>query len=332
MRLAARHEGAATLRRLDLAPLYEQCLLHSDVRKETYDCIAGELCDYGLTWRGADVDARAYKARMGAISFYAMQYGDEVAITPDLYRDFMLVHVSLRNGIEIEADGRLSHVPEGGVFFSAPQQRIRLRWQEGCQQLLVRVPLALVGGEAGPRRTLVRSGHMLAPALAPLFVDQINLALGIARHGIELDNLDDWRTHVETGFARFAGMQLFDLGAAAARADRPRQDGRDRRERLESFIHARLAAPITLEDLTAAVGVGRSQLNSLCREAFDCSPMALVRRMRLEAARGDLEREPDQDLTSLSLRYGFEHQSRFAQYYRDAFGERPRDTRRRLRG
>jgi gluconolactonase len=110
------------------------------------------------------------------------------------------------------------------------------------------------------------------------------------------------------------------------------QPSRDKRERLESFIRARLKAPIALDDLAAAAGVSRTQLNRLCQEEFDCSPMTLVRRMRLEAARFDLERNPDQDFTNLSLRYGFEHQSRFAQYYRTTFGELPRETRRRLLG
>jgi AraC-like DNA-binding protein len=87
-----------------------------------------------------------------------------------------------------------------------------------------------------------------------------------------------------------------------------------------------------LDDLAAVAGVSRTQLNRLCQDGFDCSPMALVRRMRLEAARFDLERNPDQDFTNLSLRYGFEHQSRFAQYYRTTFGELPRETRRRLLG
>jgi AraC-like DNA-binding protein len=263
---------------------------------------------------------------------YGMQYGDEVEITPDLYRDFMLVRISLKNGIEVDADGRITYVPEGAIFFSAPQQYVRVRWQEDCQQLLVRVPLRLLRAEDEKNSPLIRSGHVLAPAMAPLFVDQLNLALNISRYGKELENYGEWIEYVETALARFAGLQLFEKVSPLSPCAPDRRPERDRRERLESFIHARLRAPITLDNLTAAVGVGRSQLNLLCREAFDCTPMMLVRRIRLEAARADLEVAPSQDLTHLSLRYGFEHQSRFAQYYRSAFGELPREARRRLRG
>ena len=72
------------LSRLDLTPLYGRCLLQSDIRRETYECIATELCDYGLSWQGGAVDARAYPAPTGRISIYASNSGDEGRITPKL--------------------------------------------------------------------------------------------------------------------------------------------------------------------------------------------------------------------------------------------------------
>ena len=144
-------QGSADgLRGLDLTPLYRECLLDSRERRETYDVIASELCDYGLKWRGAAVEARAYRCRTDRLAVYSLSYGDEVSIKPDLYPDFLLAHVCLKNGIEVESDGEITHVPEGGVFFSAPQRRIGLRWQEGCEQLIVRVPHALAGLDGAP--------------------------------------------------------------------------------------------------------------------------------------------------------------------------------------
>ncbi|MCC8957357.1 AraC family transcriptional regulator [Bradyrhizobium sp. Pear77] len=326
--------ATSSLRRLDLAPLYEDCLIRSDDRRESYDCIASELTDYRLDWRGAAVDVRAYRARMQNLAFYSLKYGDEVAIARGLYRKFILVHVALKNSIEVEVDGHTTRVPEGSVFFSSPQKSIRSRWQEGCEQLLIPVPLRVLHATDREPLRLARSHRLLAPTLAPMFIDQLNLALKISRAGNNLESYADWIEEVEKGIARFVGLQLLERMRPIAHSpqeQRQPQPGRDKRERLESFIRARLKAPITLDKLTEAVGVGRTQLNRLCQEGFDCSPMALVRRMRLEAARFDLEQSPDQDFTSLSLRYGFEHQSRFAQYYRATFGELPRETKRRLR-
>ena len=334
--MRARFDGQSavppSLERLDLSPLYARCLLRSDVRRETYDCIAAALCDYELVWRGGGVDARAYTAGTGRISIYEIQYGDEVSITPSLYREFVLAHVSLQNGIEVEADGTVTHVPEGAIFFSAPQVYVKLRWQAHCRQLLVRIPANILFHEPTGAQKTPRPGRLLPPSLLPVFIDQLNLALSIAGQTRELDNYGHWVSHVELLLARFAALQLFDRTPRPGAEATTKQVAPDWPERLEGFIQARLKSPLMLDDLTRAVGVGRSQLNTVCHQVFECSPMELVRRMRLTAARADLERRPNQELTTLALRYGFEHQSRFAQYYRDRFHELPRDTRRRLVG
>lgn len=62
---------------LDLGPLYQDCILRSHERRETYDAIASELCDYGLQWRGVGVDARAYRCRTDRLAIYSMRYGFE---------------------------------------------------------------------------------------------------------------------------------------------------------------------------------------------------------------------------------------------------------------
>ncbi|WP_432284155.1 AraC family transcriptional regulator [Aminobacter sp. BA135] len=301
---------------LVLSPLYENCMLRSQERRATYDAIAGELCDYGLRWQGGEVDARAFRCKTDSLALYSMRYGDEVTISPDIYKDFFLVHLCLKAGIELETDGIITSLREGAVFFSAPQRSIRLRWQEGCEQLILRVPYAAAGIES---RRLQRSGALLPHALSPLLVSQLNTLMALSRQG-PVD--EDWAAHVQSGLARFAAQHL--LPAPGEAVGTPDADTRDR---LIGFISAHMAHPIQLLDLGRAAGLGRSQLNALTRSAFGCTPMALLRRMRLQAAHRDLEERPEQSLTQLALRYGFDHQGRFSQYYRDEFGTAPRQMR-----
>lgn len=304
---------------LVLSPLYDDCMLRSHERRETYDAIAGELCDYGLRWQGGAVDARAFRCKTDSLALYSMSYGDEVSITPDTYPDFFLVHLCLKAGIEVETDGVMTPVPEGSVFISAPRRSIRLRWQENCEQLILRVPYAVAGIE---RRALQRSGALLPRVLSPLLVSQLNTLMALSRQG---PGIEDWAAHVQTGLARFAAQHLLPGRNAEARPDA------DTRDRLVGFITMHMSRPIHLMDLARAAGLGRSQLNALTRSAFGCTPMALLRRLRLQAAQRDLEERPEQNLTQLALRYGFEHQGRFSQYYREEFGTVPRQTRNRLR-
>lgn len=76
-----------------------------------YDCIANALCDYGLSWRGEAVDACAYAAGTGRISIYEIGYGDEVRITPSLYRGFGF---ALMN--QIIKDGRRVNMAQAYLY------------------------------------------------------------------------------------------------------------------------------------------------------------------------------------------------------------------------
>jgi AraC-like DNA-binding protein len=320
---------------LDLAVLHRGCFLSSKVRRETYDGIASELCDYGLTWGSGLTDARAYRVRAGNVSAYKILYGSEVTIEPDLYKDFMLIHLCLKQGIEVETDGRTFHVREGGVFLSSPRSSIRLRWQEGCEQLLVRLPTNFSGGDR-TRPHDWRSGSVLGHELTSLLVAQLNLAMSLSQGEAVTPNHASWLDYLEKNLGSLVAFQLAD-GAAVVPVSQstsvePNFRRRNRGERLIAYIEAKLDAPIGLSDLTAGTGLSRTQLNAYCQEIFDCSPMSLVRRLRLKAARADLLRDPTQNLTAITMRYGFEHQSRFAQYYRVEFGELPSDTKRTLIG
>jgi AraC-like DNA-binding protein len=168
-----------------------------------------------------------------------------------------------------------------------------------------------------------RPAALLPRALSPLLVSQLNTLMALSRQG---PGDADWATHVQTGLARFAAQHLLPEAAEAVGIA-----GADARDRLIGFIEAHMARPVQLSDLARAAGLGRSQLNALTQSAFGCAPMVLLRRMRLQAAHRDLEARPDQSLTQLALRYGFDHQGRFSQYFRDTFGTAPRQMRTDLR-
>jgi AraC-like DNA-binding protein len=262
-----------------------------------------------------------------------MRYGDEVRIRPDLYRDFVLVHVSVRKGIEIETDGRTHHVPEGRVFFSSPKHSIALRWQEDCEQVLIRFPHDLLF--RGKSFQVPLSAASLSEPLVVPFVHQLSTLLAMARQPSGLYGFRQWQGALQETLVGFVAASLGVSQHSVPSPETieiPETRTRDRLESLDAFIRARLDRPIRHIDLEVATGLGHSQLNQLVQKGFGCSPMMLVRQRRLEAVRQSLEADPGQDLTQLSLLYGFDHQGRFAQYYRGQFGEAPSETRRRLRG
>jgi AraC-like DNA-binding protein len=104
----------------------------------------------------------------------------------------------------------------------------------------------------------------------------------------------------------------------------------ERARRLESWIDAHLAEPITLARLCRVAGVGARCLQKTFQVRHGTSPLEFVMQRRLEAARERLLRAPDgAQVIDIALDVGALHMGRFAQRYRRVFGEPPSATLRR---
>jgi len=100
-------------------------------------------------------------------------------------------------------------------------------------------------------------------------------------------------------------------------------------KRAIDYIRANLHLPITAEQLVAASGVPGRTLYAHFRQTTGLAPLAYVRKARYERLRQELVDGTGESLTTIAARWGFEHPGRFAQGYRELFGERPSETIRR---
>lgn len=98
--------------------------------------------------------------------------------------------------------------------------------------------------------------------------------------------------------------------------------------RAREFMHAHVEEPITVEDLCGVLGISRRTLQYSFEDVFQVNPAAYLRVMRLNGVRRALRRaDPTRtNVQDIAARWGFWHLSRFAQYYREMFGELPSDT------
>ncbi len=107
-----------------------------------------------------------------------------------------------------------------------------------------------------------------------------------------------------------------------------------RRSRLRpvlEYMEQHAAEPLTPQDLARVGCMSVRTLHATFQQTVGESPMNHLRRLRLDHVRAELQRSDRQvvRVTDVALRWGFLHQSRFAQQYRERFGERPSET---LRG
>jgi AraC-like DNA-binding protein len=91
------------------------------------------------------------------------------------------------------------------------------------------------------------------------------------------------------------------------------------------------AEPLTVPELSRAIGVSQRALEYAFRNTFDETPHNFVRRQQLHEARHRLltADSSTSSVTRVAVDLGFWHLSRFAVDYRRMFGERPSETLRR---
>jgi len=95
-----------------------------------------------------------------------------------------------------------------------------------------------------------------------------------------------------------------------------------------AYIEAHADGELTPEILARVGCVSVRTLHAAFQERLGEGPMAYVRRIRLSRVRAELLRSDPQRVrvTDVATRWGFLHQSRFAQQYREEFDELPSAT------
>ncbi|QVQ24976.1 AraC family transcriptional regulator [Achromobacter deleyi] len=320
--------------RLALAPLFKQRVFSSTQRDETRARVSEALKDHRLTWKGGRVDAQLNRGRFGSLTVCTLRYGAEVHIEPDRLQDFMLVQVPLRGRACIECgDERVDATPDCAAVI-APNRPLRLHWEAGCEQLLLKIPrgkLEAMGqrafGDAAARpldfSPALRLDTPIGAAWRSMMTSLIHL----------LPILDDgprrppaaWLEHLEDTLVLHLLYNQPNTWQAHAGGTTsvPR-----RLSIAETYMRDRLGAPLTLTDIARHAGASATALTRLFQEHRNTTPMNALRAFRLDAARSRLKLDADASVTEVALSVGFGHLGRFSEYYRERFGELPRETRR----
>jgi AraC-like DNA-binding protein/TolB-like protein/tetratricopeptide (TPR) repeat protein len=99
------------------------------------------------------------------------------------------------------------------------------------------------------------------------------------------------------------------------------------------YMRANLAEKITLPGLAAMCAAPERTLLKQFKRFVGISPLAYLRRLRLNLARSKLSQaDCETAICEIAISCGFIHLGRFATEYRRAFGESPSATRQRVRG
>jgi AraC-like DNA-binding protein len=94
--------------------------------------------------------------------------------------------------------------------------------------------------------------------------------------------------------------------------------------RAEEFMRSSAETPLTIGDIAKAAGCSERALQAAFQTFRSVSPMAALRRIRLELAHRDImASDGSNSVAAIANRYGFSNAGRFAGLYQLAFGEYP---------
>jgi AraC-like DNA-binding protein len=98
-----------------------------------------------------------------------------------------------------------------------------------------------------------------------------------------------------------------------------------------AYMESHADQPLTPDQLARVGCMSVRALHASFQHELGVSPMAHLRRIRLDLVHAELLRrtDPEVHISDIAMRWGFFHPSRFARQYRERFGELPSDTARR---
>lgn len=263
--------------------------------------------------------------RVGGIGLGTIDFGEAMRVDVDHVEDYHLLMFCLRGQAQTLSDGHPVQASNSRGLICAPGQSFVADLSADCEQFVVRLDKNMVQAHAGHDLHFHHSLDLRRPELQA-WLDQLRILATSPFLMQAAQNNPLIATEVERllvhlllagqGWTDDAKLTIATPGTAPACV-----------RRAEAFIRAHAAEPLRLSDIAGATDVPARTLLSAFQRFRDISPMQYLRDVRLGLAREQLRQaDPRVTVASVALDCGFLHLGRFAQAYREKFGESPSVT------
>jgi len=304
--------------------------------EEAREAVARVYLPHRLEGRQEKLDMRlnAVSDRTLTLGFLTYQAETTLSMPPAQTCYHINLNIVGRTSASRSDGGRASTVADRGGTVLLPDEQTTVRWSEDAEQLILKVPRAnleshladLLGRPVaeivdfdleldlahGAGQSLLRAVRLLAT--------ELNEPGGLAESPL-----------ARSQFEAYVLTQLLLTGRHQFRDALAGQGDRSRLGRLApvvEYIEANADTELTPELLARVGCVSVRTLHAAFSDRLGESPMAYVRRIRLGKVRAELlGSDPESTrVTDVATKWGFFHQSRFAQQYREQFHELPSTT------
>jgi len=316
-------------------PLSRHRIFHTTDLDEARDLVTKVYAPHELSYAGqpgSQLDTSMSHVPLGEISLNRLRYGAKVNIAVECLGSFLLVMMPISGSVQIRCGNQqILSTPKLASVIS-PTLSMHETIEADCDQIMVRIERELL------ERTCAQ--HMGQELRQPLCFDL----------GMDKTANPSWSSLMSYLFAEA------DQDAAVLRIPLLRAQfeqlvattlllGHEHNyrtalgqpakaivpshvKRVEEYIVAHAAEPLTVAGLAAYAKVSASSLYAGFRDFRNSSPMAYLKHVRLQRVNQDLRNadQANETVAQIALRWGFRHLGHLATDYKKMFGELPSDT------
>jgi AraC-like DNA-binding protein len=304
--------------------------------EEARDAVTRVYLPHALHSDGPNLAMQLNAAHQKRFTLGFLAYGARTELRMPATESTYHVNLTTRGGTLAEReDGQraVTAADASGVVL-LPDQHNTVRWTADAEQLILKIPRTRLESHLGDLIDRTVSGpidfafgfDLTTPRGRSLLTTVRFLARELDRPGGVADAplaREQLEAFVMTQLLLAVPNSYTD--ALAGPVDRVRAS---RLRPVLDHMETHADQPLTPGELAQVGCMSVRALHATFRHELGVSPMAHLRRIRLDRVRTELLRctEPDARISDIAMRWGFFHPSRFAWQYRQRFGELPSDT------
>jgi len=277
--------------------------------------------------RSDDLDFKHCSASLGDISLNQIAYGADVdVLITELQRTHFVFVIALTGEASVEFNQQCWPLLGGDCVLMSPNVRYSFQMEPDHTHLAIGVPCSRLVGSGRPyeavHNVITRAEDAPHGGAANLLAF-IEYLCGELHSGSPIFGLEQVVSAHENSLLAMMRAALFDREMPVRQPSVLPVFVR----RAEQYIAQHLKDDIQLSDIVEAAGVPARTLYHGFERFMGHSPMRWLRLRRLESARADIiASDGEISVTALANQYWIGHGGRFANMYREIYGEQPSQT------
>lgn len=253
---------------------------------------------------------------------------------PDEF-DYYYLKLVQSGSCELSVGEQKTRVSRGEAAAVNPFGQLTFRWDGGCEQVMIRIYRSAL------EQTLAE--ELDIEIIEPIRFAPTAISADVSRPVAALIDLllndadsagvfGTWRLGRQfERLVNLAALQCFPNNYSELLQRATSMVAPHYVRKAEEFLRSHLGEDVTIEDLIRVTGVSGRSLFYGFRRWRDTTPMAYLKKLRLDVARDSLRSAARSgvSVTDVAMAVGFFHLSRFSSEYKARFGEPPSATLRR---